>query len=123
MAEFDSMFELSAAGGHADLFGESATLIRNGAETTGVVASWEDREFDIVDDEGGSHWVGLRTWTIALGSYLIDGVAATPREGDLVQVTENGVVITFEIMPEGDEPAVRKHSGGYRWRLTSKKVS
>lgn len=78
--------------------GLSVTYAR-GSDSVAVTASAAFHEYQIVDEEGFSASVLVRDYLLHAADLIIDGSVITPRAGDTITETINGVSQTFEVMP------------------------
>lgn len=104
-------------------FGASVTLTRGTGTTESFTATWEDHRFDSRDEEGYVTSFSIRDFMFDKADVLLDSEVIAPREGDRINVTENGTTKVYEALPEFELPAVEEEPGGYRWRVHTKRVS
>ena len=120
-SQFDSMFEESAAPMLDEVFGVSVVLQQGPLKSAAFTATFEDVDVNTLD-EGFPIEFELRVFVFAVADVVLGGEVEDPGEGDRLTFTENGVEKAFDILPDGNQPAVRKLAGGFRWRVLTKKV-
>jgi hypothetical protein len=104
-------------------FGLETTLKHGVITTAAFTATWESREYEVIDNEGFATKLESRDWMFAVAAAVdANGTAFTPRAGDIVAATENGVAAEWEAMPIGTLPACELTDGGYRYRVHTKRV-
>lgn len=124
MTAFHRMFERAAAPALDALFSAQASFVRAGvAVVEEFTARWGMQEYEVVDTEGLLTKVSSREFVIAISELQADGSPITPRAGDRIELTENGMSLAFEIATAGTMAAVERMPGGYRWRVRTKQVS
>lgn len=104
-------------------FGVSVTLTRGTGTTDSFTATWEDHRFDSRDEEGFTSSYRLRDFMFAAADVILNGEVIKPREGDRINITENGTAQVYEALPDFELPAVEQEPGGYRWRVHTKRVN
>lgn len=111
---------VSAAAAH--VFGELVTIARGANSTAGVTASWTTNSAAVVDpySDNPATQVAGRKWLVTKAAYLISGAAVTPRAGD--RVTDDAGQV-WEVLPDGETPAVRTYEDSSYWELATKQVT
>lgn len=104
-------------------FGHAVTLTRGGVSGEEFTANWESQEYEVQDAEGYYTKFHARDFMFDKADSVISGVTIKPREGDVIEMTENGEAKRFEVLPIGDMPACTEMPGGYRWRVHTKQVA
>ncbi len=105
-------------------FGVQVTLTQGAGTSDPFTAQWESIENQVVNDEGFLSKVVSRVFMFDRSDAVIGGVEVEPRRGDRLDVTEaNGTAVRFELLPEGDMPAVELMAGGFRWLVRAKQVA
>lgn len=104
------------------VFGETVTIARGTASTTGVTASWIRHRSQVIDPyvDAPATQVSDRRWLVAKAAYTISGSADTPRAGD--RLTDDAAN-AWEILPDGEVPAVRTHEDSNYWQIATKQVT
>lgn len=88
----------------AEAFGDTISIHRGVASTTGITAEAIQRDYEIFDMEGFQTTAHLRDYVIDVGDYVLSGSAVTPQIGDRIKETISGVVHVFEVVPLGRKP-------------------
>jgi hypothetical protein len=121
MSQTDQLLEEFSAPTLDDQFGASVVLLRSTHQTAPFVATWANVTHEVQDDRGlPQRWTG-RDFILPADKLVIDSQQIEPRSGDQLTLTENGVTLTFALLPVGKLPAAELLPGGYRWRVHTKK--
>lgn len=105
-------------------FGVEVTLTQGAGTSEPFTAQWESIENQVVGEEGFLSKVVSRVFMFDVGDAVVAGAVVEPRRGDVLNVTEaNGSIVRFELLPEGQLPAVELMAGGYRWLVRAKQVA
>jgi hypothetical protein len=83
-----------------DHAGVSVTYQR-GTDSVSITATPTLHEYQVVDDEGFGIMMLSRDYLVHAADLVLNGSAISPRSGDRVIETIDGVSQTFELMPLG----------------------
>lgn len=105
----------------AELFGDTATLVRGSAETEGVTVQMLSRSQPVAGELPTS--LHLADWLVATDDYQIGGTPVLPRPGDQLKVAIGGVDYIFELLPLDSRPCYEWSDGSRQnWILHTKYV-
>jgi hypothetical protein len=117
---FATRFSESARPQLDDRFGESVTLSRGDASTTGVVARCVSRGAKIETNDGMAVAHVDREWVIVKTAYLIDGAAVEPASGDRLTTSDGAV---WEVMRQRGVPDKEEYAARLEWLIRTKRIA
>ena len=116
---------LAARTMHKRLSGRSVVLRRyvGGVEKLGYATATigETRGEEYISEDM-TVLVRYRDFFIDVKEYVIDGVQVEPQPDDQIDETIDGVVYTFQVLPNAGEPNRFSDTGRTIWRLHTKEA-
>ncbi len=121
MTDVDKDF--SAAGAAMNqTYGHSVTYVRGNSEVT-VIANLASRDEEASSDHGVRETMKARIYLIAVADLVIGDEAIEPRPGDKIKQEISGTVELFQVMPDGNNPAVERVDPGWTtWLIRTKHI-
>jgi hypothetical protein len=117
-SEIDQLLEDYGSPVLDDGFGVSVILKRRTKLSVAFTATWQDMQYQVVDEDGMQTIISARVWVFEVGAAVIDGSAVEPRAGDrIVEGSQE-----FDIAQVADQPAVQLMPGDFRYRVHSNRV-
>lgn len=117
---FATRFSESARPQLDDRFGDSVTLSRSGASTTGVVARCVSRGAKIETSDG----IGIanvdREWLVIKTAYVINGSEVEPAPGDRLTTSDGAV---WEVMRQRGVPEKEEYAARLEWLVRTKRIA
>lgn len=114
----DQLWEDAGAPLIQEMFGVSVTYMQSGASVGSFTATYDVVDYTLIDNEGLTSVIYMRDYTITVASLG----AVTPRAGDVVVETINGVQRYFEVRKLAQKPAAEMLPGGFRWLVHTQEV-
>jgi hypothetical protein len=77
-------------------------VFKRGSHSSSAITAWvASVEYDITDKNGVTVSMMRDNWTMLATDVVIGGAQITPRDGDRITETLNGVAIEYEVVPVG----------------------
>jgi len=113
----DTYLDTACAAEEDRLWGETVSIRRAAAVTTGIQAQWDQAE-RVETKLSITTTILDRVWQIRKTAYVISGVAAEPKAGD--RIIESGGT-EWEALPASVPTAV-VDDGNYEWSIITKRI-
>jgi len=91
-------------------------VYQRGADTVEMLATIGRTEFEQADEFGALRRTESRDYLVRAADLVIAGDPVSPKAGDRIRETDDGVTFIYEVMAPGNEPPWR-YSDPYRRTL------
>lgn len=82
-------------------------IYKRGSHETAAITAWNaNQEYDAEDANGVTTTIAMDDWTVFAEDLAFNGAQLTPRAGDVITETLNGVTIEYQVLPVAGRKAV-----------------